>query len=109
MIIAIPQLIAIIVGIMFIYYSNIQYKKKTFNKLEFSFWFLIWGCLILVSISSAFIISLSKGIIFYRLLDIILVVSIIVLFGLGFKMYKKINENEQKTKELIRKITYSDR
>jgi len=106
--IAIPQLMTIMLGILFIYYSNIQYKKKLFNRSEFSFWLLVWGGLILVSISSAFIVSLSKPIIFYRLLDIILVVSIIVLFGLGFKLYKKINENEQKTKELIRKITYSE-
>lgn len=105
---AIPQLIAILIGILFIYYSNIQFKKKIFSKSEFSFWFIVWGGLILVSISSAFIISLSRGIIFYRLLDIILVISIILLFGLSFKVYKKMNENEQKTKELIRKITYSE-
>ena len=105
---AIPQLIAILISILFIYYSNIQFKKKIFSKSEFSFWIMIWGGLILVSISSAFIISLSKGIIFYRLLDIILVVSVILLFGLSFRIYKKINENEQKMKELIRKITYSE-
>ncbi len=105
---AIPQLIAILISILFIYYSNIQFKKKIFSKSEFSFWIMIWGGLILVSISSALIVSLSKGIIFYRLLDIILVVSVILLFGLSFRIYKKINENEQKMKELIRKITYSE-
>jgi hypothetical protein len=105
---AIPQLIAILIGLLFIYYSNIQFKKKIFSKSEFSFWILIWGGLIIVSFISTFIVSLSKGIIFYRILDIIFVVSIILLFGLSFRIYKKLNENEQKMKELIRKITYSE-
>jgi hypothetical protein len=104
--IALPQLLAIIIAIVILYYSHLIYKKKVFNRFEFIFWIFVWGSLMIISIFSSFIVSLSNSIIFYRLLDIILVISIIVLFGIIFRLHKKINENEIKIKELVRKITY---
>jgi len=104
--IALPQIVAICISVLILYYSHLIYKKKIFNKSEFLFWVIVWGALIVISLFSSFIISLSESIIFYRLLDIILVVSIIVLFGIVFTLNKKINENEIKIKELVREITY---
>ena len=106
--IALPQIFAVIISIAILYYSHLMYKKKNFTSIEFIFWILIWGALIIISIFSSFIISLSNEIIFYRLLDIIVVISIILLFGIIFKLNIKVNENEFRIKELIRKISYYD-
>jgi len=101
-----PQILAIGIAIIILYYSHLLFKKKVFNKFDFALWMIIWGSLIIISLFSSFIASLSNSIIFYRLLDILLVISIIILFSVIFRLYKKTNENEIKIKELVRKITY---
>jgi hypothetical protein len=107
--IALPQILAIIIAAGFLYYSHLIYRKRVFNRFEFILWTIVWGALIIISIFSSFIISLSNSIIFYRLLDIILVISIVVLFSILFRLHKKINDNEIKIKELVRKMTTVER
>ena len=104
--IAIPHILAIIISIIFLYYSHLIYKKKNFSISEFAFWVLIWGGLIFITLYSSLVEPLFSQITIYRLLDIIVVISILVLFGVLIRLHKKVNENERINKDLVRTIAY---
>lgn len=104
--IAIPHVLAIFISIILLYYSHLIYKKKIFSFSEFAFWVLIWGGLIFITLYSSFVDPLFSQITIYRLLDIIVVISILVLFGVLIRLHKKVNESERINKELVRTITY---
>ena len=103
------QLFGVAVGAFFCYNSYIQYRKGVFGRSEFLTWLFVWGGLVLTSLVSAFFFPLTATVIFtYNLLDIITVLSITALAAISFSLYKKVKIQEQKMKEIIKKMAFEE-
>jgi len=107
MIVTVPQLMGVIIGLFCSYYSYIQFKKRVFGVVDFFLWIGVWGGLIILSIISGFI-PLTRVIYLYSVLDLVIVLSIILLFGLIFVLYMKFKSYQLKTKKIIERIAFLD-
>ncbi|MBN2251418.1 MAG: DUF2304 family protein [Candidatus Altiarchaeota archaeon] len=107
MIITIPQILGVVVGIFCAHYSYIQYRKKVFSIVDLSFWFVVWGGLVGLSAVSEFI-SLTQVIYIYSIFDIVIVLSIVLLFCIVFVLYMKSKLYQQKIREVVRKTALID-
>ena len=107
MIITAPQVFGIVVGLFFVYYSYIQFRKKVFGLFEFLVWLLVWTSLVALAAISEFI-SLTQVIYIYSILDIVIVVSMVVLFGLVFTLFLKFKKYQKKTNDVVMKMALLD-
>lgn len=96
------SLISIILSIILIYSTYLNYKNKNINKTEYSFWTITWTFLIFLSIrpkSFDNFIEKSLNVNLFYLLNIF---SFLFVFFLIFKYYLKIKILEKKIDTLIR-------
>lgn len=84
--------------------SILRYKGKEIRLNEFIFWTAIWvlGIIALASPSTVSYISQSIGI--GRPADMIVYLSIIILFYINFRMYVALDNMDQKLTKVVREV-----
>ncbi len=98
------QLIGIAIALVALYMSYLYFKRKDFNRFEFLFWLIIWSGFLTVIITPSSFNFLLKALKIWRLMDLIVIVSLIVIYMLTFKNYIKNKELQRKLDALIREI-----
>ncbi|MFT4261005.1 MAG: DUF2304 domain-containing protein [Candidatus Woesearchaeota archaeon] len=99
------QIILGLVAIFMIIKISYNYARKDIQFGEFFLWLIAWIGLLIVSAMpqiSTFLagyVGLSRGI------DLIVIVSIIVLFYVIYGLYKKIDRQEKDMTKLVRELT----
>lgn len=98
------QIIAIIFALFAISRVILRVRDKKLTINEFVFWCILWAALIILAIFPTLVVQLSGFLGFKRGLDVLIYVSIAALFYLVFRMYVKIEEQDQKITKLVREI-----
>jgi hypothetical protein len=106
----IQQMLGIMIILFFIIKLIIQKKKKEINNSEFFIWFLFWiiafFLVIFIKKIDAFVNNLgfsATGI------DVIMYLSIVVIFYLIFRLFIKIEKQEKNITKLSRSIAMKDK
>ncbi|PLW79471.1 DUF2304 domain-containing protein [Candidatus Woesearchaeota archaeon] len=98
------QILIIIFALFAFSRVMIQRKNKNFSFNEFIFWGGIWIVLIAVSFSKP-ILTYAAGILgFSRGVDILIYGGIIVLFYMLYRLYAKVDKQQQEITELVNRI-----
>ena len=99
---------AIVFSLIMIYITQINYKKKNFNKLSYLLWIVIWILIIFVSLRPVsiddYFINNYKIDLFY-ILSVISIISLLILYYISLV---KINILEKKINKLIRAESLKD-
>ncbi len=103
------QIIAIVFALFAISRVILRVRDKKLTINEFIFWCIIWAGLIVLAIFPWIIVQMSGFFGFRRGLDLIIYLSIAVLFYLVFRMYVKTEEQEQKITKLVRELATKDK
>jgi len=98
------QLIGIAFGLFMAYLTYLYYKRKNLSFNDLAIWMAIWAGFVFVTIFPEALEGFVKPLMFYRLLDLLMVVSFMVLFVLIFLMYSTNRKNEQKINRIVREI-----
>ena len=96
------QIIAIIFVIFAYSRAILQFRGKKISLKEFFFWSLVWIAAIIFFLVPGFFSIFSEFFGIKRPVDLIIYVSIIVLFYLIFRMYVKIESMEQDITKVVR-------
>lgn len=86
----------------------LQKRQKNFSWNEFYFWAVIWVCLIVVSFIqpllqwTANLIGISRGV------DILIYGGITVIFYMVYRLYAKVDSQQQEITELVSKIAINN-
>jgi small membrane protein len=96
------QIVIIIFALFAWSRSMLRWKDKSLNLKELSFWSLVWLLVIVVAV-------LPQSVGFLRLFgasafNVLVMLSILMLFYLIFRMYVKIDKLEQEITVLVREI-----
>lgn len=84
--------------------AALRLKDKDIKPGEFIFWSLIWVSVITVSLIPKIIEIISSIVGIGRATDLAVYVSIIILFYLIFKIYVKVESQNQQMTKLVREI-----
>ena len=103
------QIIAILFALFAFSRTLIRFKKTDITIKEFIFWNIIWFGIIIVAVlpSTTSIIASLMGI--GRGIDLVVYLSIIILFYLIFRMYVKMENVEREITKLVREEAISKR
>ena len=98
------QIILIIIMLFFLSRAIMRYKDSTIKLSAMIFWAIFWVAGIILTIFKDSLNILSYGTNIQRPVDIIVYISGILLFYLIFRLYVRIDDNEQKITILTREI-----
>jgi|ETNmetMinimDraft_33_1059910.scaffolds.fasta_scaffold17935_2 hypothetical protein len=96
------QLIGISIALVAIYMSYLYYRRKDFTKLDFLFWMTIWSVFLIVIITPSSFDFILKTLKIWRMLDMIVIVSLIIIYMLAFNNYAKNKKIQRQIETLIR-------
>jgi hypothetical protein len=96
------QVIIIIFALFALSRAFLRFKDNALTKTEFLFWTAIWLTIIIVSFIPNLTTSVSNLFGIGRGMDLIVYISIIVLFYLIFRIYVKTESLEKNITKLIR-------
>jgi len=106
----IVQLSGLLVSGFFLYHAYTQFRKGVFALEEFSLWVSVWGSLAALSLISATLFPLtSTTILSYRVIDLVMVGSIIGLFAVVYSLYRETKAYQMKTRELVRQLSLAEK
>ena len=103
------QVIAIILGLIAILYSILQFRDGKMSIGMLLLWILIWLIVIIVSLYPNDTNYLASYTGIGRGLDFVLILGILLSFYLIFKMYNKIEDIEEELTDLIREIAIQNK
>lgn len=87
--------------------SVLRARSKEITLPEFAFWSAIWSGVIVIALLPGVTGMLSRPLGIGRGVDIIVYLSVIILFYLVFRMYVKAEKNRQEITKLVREMAKS--
>jgi len=82
----------------------LRYKDKSISKVSLLFWSVIWIAIISVALNPYIITATARFLGIGRAIDVLVYISIIVIFYLMFRLYVKMDGLTQQITMLVRKI-----
>ncbi|MFH1770954.1 MAG: DUF2304 family protein [archaeon] len=102
------QVIAIIFAIFAYSRVILRFKDKKMSNLEFLFWSIIWISIIVFASIPQVVNSLANVFGIERPIDLVVYVSIVLLFYLMFRIYVKIESHEQDITKIVRTVAIKE-
>lgn len=98
------QVIGFGFALLMLFFTFYNYKRKRFTLTDLAIWAGVWlFFLAAVSFSNA-LESLLQPLQVVRVFDLIIVVGLGMVLAVSFIMYGIVRENEQRVRELVRKL-----
>lgn len=99
------QLLVIPFALFLIYVAYIHYKKGYILRENYFFWLTLWISFIIISLFPQLFNPIVKNFNFFRLLDLLMILSFMILVLLTYNNYLISQKNNRKLQELIEKLT----
>ncbi len=96
------QIIAVLFALFAFSRTFIRYREAKITTKEFVFWSVIWFGIIIVAILPWTTTIIANLIGIRRGIDVVVYLSIVILFYLTFKMYVKMENVEREITKLVR-------
>jgi len=103
------QIIVIIISLFAISRVIIQFKNNQMAPLGALFWIILWSSVIILDINPSILSFVASNIGVGRGVDVIIYLSIIVLFYLLYRTYAKLEKTDRDITKLVREIAILER
>jgi hypothetical protein len=94
------QILGLGFGLMMGYLTFVAFRRKTLDRAGVIFWAGIWGAFLFAVIFPGFLQGLVGRLNVIRLMDLLMVLSFLVLFGLAFWIYTRITRIDGRIEEI---------
>ena len=96
-------------GIFMIYYSFLNYKKKSFGIKELLFWIVIWVGFMVITLFSNILDPITKSVNLARTFDLLIIAGFILIIGVVFYMYSITKKNLRQIEDIVRVLAMRGR
>ena len=103
------QILGIIFALFALSRAYLRFKDNKLTKNEFVFWALIWFVVIAISIVPNILSLFSNILGIQRGMDLLIVISVVILFYLIFRLYVQLEGVKREITTLVRKVALEDR
>jgi len=103
------QILGIVFALFAFSRAYLRFKDNKLTKNEFVFWALIWFVVIIISIVPNILGLFSNILGIQRGMDLIIVISVVVLFYLIFRLYVQLEGVKREITALVRKVALEDK
>jgi hypothetical protein len=98
------QILGIVFALFAFSRAYLRFKDNKLTKNEFIFWVLIWFVVIAISLAPNILGLFSNILGIGRGMDLIIVISIVVLFYLIFRLYVQLEGVKKEITTLVRRV-----
>ena len=98
------QITGFLFGLFMIYYSFLNYKRKSFSSKEFSFWILLWSMFIIVVVFPVVLDPILKPLGIFRALDFLIMTGFLFLIAMVFYNYTLTKKTQRQVETVVRSI-----
>lgn len=101
------QFIGVLFALLMLYITFLHRKRKEFTVKETLFWIVLWCSFIGITLFSNVLSSLVVSLAFARVMDFLIVLGFIFLFGITFYNYTLLRRNQNKVEDVVRAVALS--
>ncbi|MEK6964512.1 MAG: DUF2304 family protein [Nanoarchaeota archaeon] len=98
------QVVIVVFAVWALSRAFLRYKDKNLSAGELVFWSVIWLLVICVGFLPDTPSAVAKLLGIGRPVDVIVYISLMLLFYLIFRIYVKLDQNERQMTEMVRKV-----
>ncbi len=98
------QVVIVVFALWALSRAFLRYKDKSLSVWELVFWAVIWLLVIWVGFSPDTPSAVAKLLGIGRPVDVIIYISLLLLFYLIFRIYVKLDQQERQMTEVVRKV-----
>jgi hypothetical protein len=96
------QILGLLFGLLMIYYSFVNFKKKELKRREFVMWLIVWILFIIITLIPTLLDPIIVSLDLARRMDFYIIIGFMFLIGLGFYSYSIAKKNQKKIEEIVR-------
>tara|TARA_Y100000310_G_scaffold345650_1_gene467730 strand:+ start:3899 stop:4231 length:333 start_codon:yes stop_codon:yes gene_type:complete len=98
------QILGLLFGLLMLYLSFVNYKRKEFTIKECSFWLVLWALFIVVTIIPGSLDFFVENLELTRTMDLFIILGFMFLIGAVFYTYTIVRKNQKKLESIVRKV-----
>ena len=98
------QIVVFLFGLLIIYYSFLNYKRKEFTIKEFLFWIFLWIVFIIFSLFPFILDPIIKPLGFFRAFDFFIMSGFLFLIAAIFYTYTITRKNQKQLEMVVREV-----
>ena len=98
------QIAGFLFGLFMLYYSFLNYKKRSFTSKEFSFWVLLWSLFIIVVIFPVVLDPILKPLGVFRALDFLIMSGFLFIIAMVFYTYTLTRRTQKQVEVIVRSV-----
>lgn len=98
------QIAGFLFGLFMLYYSFLNYKKKSFTSREFSFWILLWSLFIAVVVFPVVLDPILNPLGIFRALDFLIMTGFLFLIAMIFYTYTLTRKTQKQVEAIVRSV-----
>ena len=83
----------------------LRFRDRKISRWEFAFWSMIWAAVIVVLFIPRITEPIARLLQIGRGIDVVVYLSIVLLFYLIFRIYVKMEETEQQITKIVREVS----
>ncbi len=101
------QIMGVLFGLLMIYITFLNYKRREFTIKECSFWMILWIFFMFVAISPSSIDYIVKEILnLSRTMDFFVIIGFMFIIAAVFYTYTIVRRNQKKLENIVRKLAF---
>jgi len=102
------QIVIVLVTIIIIYKAFIRFRRKEINAFLLGMWILFWIMILIIDLQPNIINFIANFVGIGRGVDLVIYISLFVIFYLFFCLLVRINKIDKNISELTRKIALDE-
>jgi hypothetical protein len=98
------QILGILFGLIMIYLTFINFKRKNFDTKDFAIWIIVWIFFLFMTIFPNLVYGIMQSLKIERTVDFFVIGGFMFFSVVIFYLYRSVRKNENKVEEIVRKI-----
>jgi hypothetical protein len=98
------QILGILFGLVMIYFTFINFKRKDYDAKDFSLWLVVWLFFLVMTIFPKIVYGIMESLEIQRTVDFFVIGGFMFFSIIIFYLYKKVRKTEKKIEEIVRKV-----
>lgn len=98
------QMLGILFGLIMIYLTFINFKRKNYDVKDFAIWTVVWVFFLFITIFPKLVYGVMESLQIERTVDFFVIGGFMFFSVIIFYLYRSVKKSEKKVEEIVRKI-----
>ena len=98
------QILAVLFGLVMIYLTFINFKRKNYDAKDFALWLVVWIAFLFLASFPSIVYGVMESLDIQRTVDFFIIGGFMFFTVIIFYLYRTVRKSENKIEEIVRKV-----